>query len=454
MKPIETVDKCTTCSTCVAYCPVTKATRAFKGPKLTGPSSERFRLYDETGGGEISEIEALDYCSNCKNCDIACPSGVKISTLNMLARAEYCKRHKPPLRDWVLSHGRMLGRLARRFPGWLVNVGSTNALTRLILDKFGVDARAPMPVFVPRSFTEWMGDHNAMLTASDRSRLTKKAVFFPGCYVNDYDPQTGKDLVFMLEKAGYEVIVPEFECCGLPMVANGFFDDARAAASRNVDTLAALVSSGDVPVLTVCPSCQLMLKQEYAEYFPELGKHESIVPHVQDACEFLIGLIESGELDIDVREDATKLVYHAPCHLRAQGIGKPGLDLLRMASANVEDARSGCCGISGSYGFKKEKYDVAASVGSDLFKAVRTVLPSIASPSAAPAAFRFASHEAPVHASDLMVEEAGEIEENWRGEGEPFFRKVPLPLQTSPFPLPRLSAGGEDARREFRWIVD
>ena len=71
MKPIETVDKCTTCSTCVAYCPVTKATRAFKGPKLTGPSSERFRLYDETGGGEISEIEALDYCSNCKNCDIA-----------------------------------------------------------------------------------------------------------------------------------------------------------------------------------------------------------------------------------------------------------------------------------------------------------------------------------------------------------------------------------------------
>mgnify|MGYP000488369177 CR=1 FL=1 len=105
MKPIETVDKCTTCSTCVAYCPVTKATRAFKGPKLTGPSSERFRLYDETGGGEISEIEALDYCSNCKNCDIACPSGVKISTLNMLARAEYCKRHKPPLRDWYCPTG-------------------------------------------------------------------------------------------------------------------------------------------------------------------------------------------------------------------------------------------------------------------------------------------------------------------------------------------------------------
>ncbi|MEI3478517.1 MAG: hypothetical protein V8Q84_04675 [Bilophila sp.] len=37
-----------------------------------------------------------DYCSNCKNCDIACPSGVKISTLNMLARADWCRSTSRP----------------------------------------------------------------------------------------------------------------------------------------------------------------------------------------------------------------------------------------------------------------------------------------------------------------------------------------------------------------------
>lgn len=368
MKPIETVDKCTTCSTCVAYCPVTRATRAFKGPKLTGPSSERFRLLDETGGGEISEIEALDYCSNCKNCDIACPSGVKISTLNMLARADWCRRHKPPLRDWVLAHGRALGRLARRFPNWMVRLGSTAALSRLLLDKFGVDRRAPMPVFAAQSFTEWMAGHNAGLSAAARAALTKKAVFFPGCFVNDYDPQTGKDLVFFLEKAGYEVLVPDFHCCGVPLVANGFFDEAEAAAQAN---LSAFGATGDVPILTVCPSCQLMLKQEYGEFFPALDGLSPVVPRVQDACEFLIALLESGELDLALREDAAKLIYHAPCHLRAQGTGKPGFELLRMAGANIEDARAGCCGISGSYGFKKEKYEVAASVGAELFQTVR-----------------------------------------------------------------------------------
>ena len=71
MKPIDSLDKCTTCTTCVAYCPVTRATRSFRGPKLTGPASERFRLLDEMTPGPSGEIEALDYCSNCKNCDIA-----------------------------------------------------------------------------------------------------------------------------------------------------------------------------------------------------------------------------------------------------------------------------------------------------------------------------------------------------------------------------------------------
>ena len=369
MKPIETVDKCTTCSTCVAYCPVTKATRAFKGPKLTGPSSERFRLLDETGGGEISEIEALDYCSNCKNCDIACPSGVKISTLNMLARADSCRRHKPPLRDWVLAHGSKLAELARRFPGQLVRFGSLNPLTRAALDLFGVDKRAPMPIFAPESFTTLLERHNAGLSAEARRRLTKQIIFFPGCYVNDYEPQSGMDLVFLLEKAGYEVLSPSFQCCGVPLVANGFFDDAKDSARKNTESL---LSLPDVPILTVCPSCQLMLKQEYGELFPDIKAFHALVPHVQDACEFVIGLVESGELELGLREDATPLVYHAPCHLRAQGTGKPGLELLRMVPGlHIEDARGGCCGISGSYGFKKEKYDVATAVGSELFTAIQ-----------------------------------------------------------------------------------
>lgn len=375
MKPIASIDKCTTCSTCVAHCPVTKATRIFNGPKLTGPSSERFRLFTK------GEIEALDYCSNCKNCDISCPCGVQVSTLNMLARGEYCKQHKPPLRDWVLAHGHKLALLV----GWgrglvpgkllgatqgLIAFGMTNPVTRWIMDRFGIDRRAPMPVFAPHSFMQLFQE------TVQQNPSKKRVVFFPGCYINDYDPQTGLDVVWMLRKAGYEVVVPDLGCCGVPLVANGFFDEAERLSQVNTAELARWARQG-LPILTACPSCSLMLKQEYAELFPKTPDTSLLQLGVRDACEFVQELMEKGELELDFHLSPTKLVYHAPCHLRAQGLGTPGYELLQRLPGlhhtgdRVEDARAGCCGIAGSYGFKKGKYEVAAQVGADLFDTVK-----------------------------------------------------------------------------------
>lgn len=85
-----------------------------------------------------------------------------------------------------------------------------------------------------------------------------------------------------------------------------------------------------------------------------------------------------------------RVIYHAPCHLRAQGNGLPGLELLRrLPGVMVRNADAGCCGISGSYGFKKEKYDIGQEIGAALFKAVRESGAHIALPNAAPAACRF-----------------------------------------------------------------
>lgn len=86
--------------------------------------------------------------------------------------------------------------------------------------------------------------------------------------------------------------------------------------------------------------------------------------------------MDSGDLSLKADGKQTlpdlKLIYHAPCHLRAQGNGLPGLELLRrLDGVTVENADAGCCGISGSYGFKKEKYDIAQTVGSELFAKVR-----------------------------------------------------------------------------------
>ena len=360
MLPEKTnLDKCIACSSCVICCPVSSATSKFLGPKLTGPALQRFRLMD------LPETEWLEYCSNCKNCDITCPFGVSVSLLNMTARGEYCKKHIPKIRDWVLGHGRLLSKLVSIFPHFLVKFLMLNKLSRLMLDFIGIDKRAPLPVFAKKYFSKGF---KQILQAPS----IKKVVFYPGCYVDVYDPQTGFDIVDILNRAGYEVIVPKkFDCCGLPLIANGFISDAHKSAEINYKALSKYTKM-NIPILASCPSCILTLRKDYSEMFPDIVDNNPL--DVQDVCEFILKLIDSGELKNNFSAlTSNNIVYHEPCHLKVQGAGKPGYRLLKLINGlNVTDANAGCCGISGSYGFKKGKYEIGMSVGKELFRSIKS----------------------------------------------------------------------------------
>ena len=355
-------DKCVACSTCVVQCPVAAVTSKFLGPRMLGPASERFRLFNS------GEDPSLSYCSNCKNCDISCPQGVEVSRMNMMARALYAKSHKPSLRDWLLAHGELEAKLASYFPAALVNACMDNALSRKALDAFGVSRKMYLPHFAGRQFPA------LFRRFAQPENLRKKVVFFPGCSVNAFQPQTGMDLVWLLNRAGYHVeIAKKFCCCGTPLYTNGFEAEARRHAAVNIREMHAWTRMG-IPVISLCPSCTLMFNSEIPSIFPDL--HEAHPVKVGNAAEFVLGLMEHGELpDAPRKGKESRILYHAPCHLRAQGTGLSGFELLECLHA--ENANAGCCGISGTYGFKKEKYDISMSVGSRLFEMVREADPDI-----------------------------------------------------------------------------
>lgn len=368
MKVRVNPDKCIACTTCVVTCPVSRVTPKFLGPRMIGPAYQRFRLMD------LAEDSSLTYCANCKNCDITCPQGVPVSSINMLARAEQSKKYGSSLRDWVLAHGELQAKLLQLIPASLKNWGMLNPVTRLMLDMLGIDKRAPLPPFAKQTFRQ-------MFKQIKQPELSKKIVFFPGCYVDVYEPGSGIDMVWAFNRAGYNVISPDdFCCCGLPMIANGFWSDARGRAKKNLKEMAKWSDEG-IPVVTGCPSCSLTFRQDLPEFFPDLtekfGMHR-----LEDAQDFLVECMERSELDIAGKEDSKpmKVIYHAPCHLRAQGDGLPGLKLLKaLKGVEAKAANAGCCGISGSYGFKKEKYDIAQEIGSELFEKIRSSGADIAS---------------------------------------------------------------------------
>lgn len=354
-------DSCIACTSCVAFCPVSAATRKFAGPKMMGPALERFRGVDQNT--EFS----LEYCANCKNCDISCPSGVPISSLNMLAKSKIYKHKRHSLLEWIFSHAETLSKLASPI-ATLSNFGMSNPISKMILKKIGVTETMQLPAYATQTFA-------AQFKALQQQSYPDKVVFFPGCFINYYDPQVGMDFVAVMQRNRFEVIYPEgLECCGSPLVVNGYLDEATEKGRSNIVALKSYIDKG-VPVITCCTSCGLMLKMEYQELM-DLDYMEKLAENTYDASEFLLELHNNGKLNRSFSPVLGKYIYHPPCHLRAQGIGRPAMELLSLIPGiQLEDADAGCCGQSGTYGFDVARHEIAMTIGEPVFKKIKEYAP-------------------------------------------------------------------------------
>ena len=355
------LDSCTTCNTCNINCPVMAVSDKFYGPKMSGPAGERLRLFEDYK--DETEYESLKYCSNCKNCDISCPSMVPISTLNMIARARYEETKTRSLEEWILAHTEKMGELSSIMPS-IANLGMRLPFNGMFLDKSGLAKNAPFPKYASKSFEK-------LFKSINQKNFSNKIVFYPGCFINYNEPHIGLDVVKVLNANGYEVILPEdTACCGSPLVTGGYLKEAEENAVKNVNSLSRYIEKG-YKVITACTTCLLMFSVEILELF-EVKNSDKLAENIYDVFEFLRELLEQGNLNTNFKPIKGEYLYHAPCHLRAKGIGKPVLDVFSVFDElKVIDLNTACCGVSGNYGFKKSNFDISLAIGESLFKDIK-----------------------------------------------------------------------------------
>jgi glycerol-3-phosphate dehydrogenase subunit C len=359
------LDKCIKCGLCTASCPVAGRAGGFAGPKHVGPEMTRFHLDDRLG------LEAqVDYCCNCRTCEQACPSGVKISLLNACYRHDLHTRQDFQLRDRLLGRPGMMARLSS-LPVGATNYMLNNRLVRAALDRgLGIAQERPLPAYSRENLRQWL-QRRRQPDSSPR-----QVVYFPGCTAEYNQPEIGRSVVTILERCGYQVLLPPPNCCGLPLAANGFLEDAARMAGQNLDNLLPFVRQG-CPVIVSCPTCGLALKSEYEEFY-NLPQARTLAASVYDFSEWLLTLQQQGTLADGLRGLELRVAYHTPCHLKAQGIGQPSLEILKqIPSLQVIEVDEGCCGMSGSFGFKKEKYRLSLEIGARLFQRIREIGPDL-----------------------------------------------------------------------------
>ncbi len=366
----HSLDECIKCNICTSYCPVSAVTDLFPGPKYVGPQAQRFR----ENGQPISPDHGVDYCSGCRVCNEVCPTGVKIAEINARARAAIVRDRGIPLRNRLLGRNELLGKVGSIAPA-LANFALHNPFSRFMAEKvMGIARHAPLPTWsTTGTFRDWLNR-----TAGHRLRSDKKVVYYHGCATMYYEPFIGQAAVLVLEHNGYEVIVPEQNCCGLPMLSNGEFPAAERYHNGNVGKLAGFARAG-YPIVGTSTSCTLTLKEEAPEL---LNLQTEGVLALKDATwdifEWLRDLHDAGALRTDFRPLDMKLPYHAPCQFRAHRVGKPALEIMALIPGlDISESHARCCGIAGTYGYKQEKYQIGMDVGEELFDFVRSQGPEI-----------------------------------------------------------------------------
>jgi glycerol-3-phosphate dehydrogenase subunit C len=374
-------DSCYKCSTCDTNCPVAEVDDDFPGPKFQGP--EQWRLKQRDDEHEIDD-SVMD-CSNCMRCDNACPSGVPLSQMHNTARGEHVEEamSKTSVEYWrnrILANYRTSAWLASKAPRLATAVMNFGP-ARWVLEKtMGVTSERDFPAFATETFREWWEKQGAAAGSSERARRNrerrddpadaeKKVAYFHGCYANYNTPEVGKAMVRVFEHFGYEVVVPEQKCSGTPMFANGMLADARRHADVNVASMADLVEQG-YDAIASCTSCSMALRQEYPELF-DIDGIKDVASNTFDSVEYLRihedlrGALADADLSGDL---AREFAYHAPCHARNQGLERQAVELFAdLDGVGVTDVGDSCSGISGTYGWKAEKYDTSMKIGDEMF---------------------------------------------------------------------------------------
>ena len=356
-------EQCIKCTICTVYCPVAAVNPNYPGPKQAGPDGERLRLkkfnfYDES----------LKYCINCKRCEVACPSNVKIGDIIQAARIKYSKK-QPKLRDYILANTDLVGTLSTPFAP-IVNTTLGLKPVKAILDGvMKIDHRRTFPKYAFGTFESWYKK-----VAEKQAAYPSQVSYFHGCYVNYNNPQLGKDLIKVMNAFSIGVQLLEKEkCCGVALISNGLIKQAQKQARTNINSIRKSVLEKKIPVIATSSTCTFTIRDEYPHLLDI--DNADVREDVELATRYIYRLLSQKKTKLNFKTgQKIKVAYHTPCHMEKLGWAYYSIELLKLIP-NIELTilDSQCCGIAGTYGFKKENYKTSQDIGEPLFKQIEAL---------------------------------------------------------------------------------
>ncbi len=181
----------------------------------------------------------------------------------------------------------------------------------------------------------------------------KVDLFIP-CFVDQLTPETGENLIKILNRVGCETNYnPKQTCCGQPQFNSGYTKETQELARKFLKDF-----EGDRMIVSPGGSCTGFIKRRYASLFDDAAEKqqaESLSNRIYDICDFLVNVVKVTDLGATFN---AKVTVHDSCSaLREYGmVTEPrtllsnvkGLEIVEMEESTT------CCGFGGTFSIKQK----------------------------------------------------------------------------------------------------
>ena len=287
----------------------------------------------------------------------------------------YYDQHGVPLRARLVGNFTKQMKLASLVPWGYNLLFGTEWIRRIANRVVGFHPDRTMPLLANTTLKKWFDKRQPKHHTSHITHHTSKIYLFCDEFSNYNDVALGQKIVELVERLGYEVVIPKHVESGRAYLSKGLVREAQQIAIQNVELLKDLISD-DAPLVGIEPSAILGFRDEYLDLVPPHLKAaaEGIAKNALLFEEWFAREIDKKKITQNAFTEIPKTIkLHGHCHQKALSSLVPVKKALSLPqNYTVQLIPSGCCGMAGSFGYEKEHYELSMQIGElVLFPAVR-----------------------------------------------------------------------------------
>jgi len=335
-----------------------------------------FDLVDASPSGEVEGVKSEDFaqvveaCTLCDlcfmtKCPYVPPHPFNLDFPHLILRYRYAelkggkKEGLPGELARTDRNGKLAGAVAP-LANWATS--RKNRLARAAMEKIvDVHRDAALPKFHGKTFALQAKSSPPPLNR-EAPGFGRKVVLYATCFVNYNNPAIGMATRAVLAKNGVESEVVYPRCCGMPQLEQGDLPKVAESARQVSKDLLPWIDKG-YDVIALVPSCALMLKFEWPLILPDDEGVKRLSAATSDISEYIVKLAKGPGLAPGLKPLEGGVALHLSCHARAQNMGQKAKELLALIPDADLQVIERCSGHGGSWGVRKENFDVALKIG-------------------------------------------------------------------------------------------